>query len=71
MTLVLIGLVGGIITGLSPCVLPVLPVFLLGGGSAGPDTGPDTESARRRPAGDGTVTIRLSPGLAAYSFTFG
>ena len=41
MTLVLIGLVGGIITGLSPCVLPVLPVVLLGGGSAGAETGPD------------------------------
>ena len=23
------------------------------------------------PAGDGTVTIKLSPGLVAYSFTFG
>ena len=45
MTLVLIGLVGGIITGLSPCVLPVLPVVFLGGGSAGPDA----ELARRRP----------------------
>ena len=33
MTLVLIGLVGGIITGLSPCVLPVLPVVFLGGGT--------------------------------------
>jgi cytochrome c biogenesis protein CcdA/thiol-disulfide isomerase/thioredoxin len=44
-TLVLIGLVGGVITGLSPCVLPVLPVVLLGGGSAGPDV----EQARRRP----------------------
>ena len=86
---------GGIITGLSPCVLPVLPVVLLGG-SAGPDTGPVlaaitlTVSAggtskvirvsgapdiyavvTEQPAGDGTVTIRLSPGLAAYSFTFG
>ena len=40
MTLVLIGLVGGIITGLSPCVLPVLPVVFLGGGSAGPDAEP-------------------------------
>ena len=42
MTLVLIGLVGGIITGLSPCVLPVLPVVFLGGGT-GATTGPDEE----------------------------
>ena len=52
MTLVLIGLVGGIITGLSPCVLPVLPVVFLGGGTkagpAPPGEG-DVESARRRP----------------------
>ena len=45
MTLVLIGLVGGIITGLSPCVLPVLPVVFLGGGSA--EQG--GEPSRRRP----------------------
>jgi cytochrome c biogenesis protein CcdA/thiol-disulfide isomerase/thioredoxin len=44
-TLVLIGLVGGIITGVSPCVLPVLPAVLLGGGSAEPDA----PYARRRP----------------------
>ncbi|WP_328582728.1 cytochrome c biogenesis protein CcdA [Streptomyces sp. NBC_00370] len=31
-TLVLIGLVGGLITGISPCVLPVLPVVFLSGG---------------------------------------
>lgn len=42
MTLVLVGLVGGIITGLSPCVLPVLPVVLPGG------AGQDAEHARRR-----------------------
>ncbi len=48
MTLVLIGLVGGIITGLSPCVLPVLPVVFLGGG-AGAETDPGTEKARWRP----------------------
>jgi hypothetical protein len=27
--------------------------------------------ATEQPAADGTVTIKLSPGLAAYSFTFG
>jgi len=27
--------------------------------------------ATEQPARDGTLTIRLSPGLAAYSFTFG
>jgi cytochrome c biogenesis protein CcdA/thiol-disulfide isomerase/thioredoxin len=31
-TLVLIGLVGGLITGISPCVLPVLPVIFFAGG---------------------------------------
>jgi cytochrome c biogenesis protein CcdA/thiol-disulfide isomerase/thioredoxin len=32
-TLILIGLVGGLITGISPCVLPVLPVIFLTGGA--------------------------------------
>lgn len=38
-TLVLIGLVGGFITGISPCVLPVLPVVFLSAGvrTARPD----------------------------------
>jgi len=63
-TLVLIGLVGGIITGLSPCVLPVLPVVLLGGGSAGPDTGPDAESARRRPS---LVVLGLTLSFAVFT----
>ena len=47
MTLVLIGLVGGIITGLSPCVLPVLPVVFLGG--AGSEAEPGAVRDRRRP----------------------
>jgi cytochrome c biogenesis protein CcdA/thiol-disulfide isomerase/thioredoxin len=34
-TLLLIGLVGGLITGISPCVLPVLPVIFLSGGAQG------------------------------------
>lgn len=33
MTLALIGLIGGLITGISPCILPVLPVILLTGGA--------------------------------------
>ena len=32
-SLVLIGLLGGLITGLSPCILPVLPVIFLSGGA--------------------------------------
>ncbi|HEY3867682.1 MAG TPA: hypothetical protein VGM10_05010 [Actinocrinis sp.] len=35
LTLVLIGLVGGLIAGISPCVLPVLPVIFLSGGVQG------------------------------------
>ncbi|ACU72402.1 alkyl hydroperoxide reductase/ Thiol specific antioxidant/ Mal allergen [Catenulispora acidiphila DSM 44928] len=34
-TLVLIGLVGGLITGISPCVLPMLPVLFFTGGAGG------------------------------------
>ena len=64
MTLVLIGLVGGIITGLSPCVLPVLPVVLLGGGGAGPGTGPNAESARRRPY---LVVLGLTLSFAVFT----
>jgi cytochrome c biogenesis protein CcdA/thiol-disulfide isomerase/thioredoxin len=59
-TLVLIGLVGGIITGLSPCVLPVLPVVFLGGGSA--ET--DAESARRRPY---LVVLGLTLSFAVFT----
>jgi cytochrome c biogenesis protein CcdA/thiol-disulfide isomerase/thioredoxin len=39
LTLALIGFVGGLITGISPCILPVLPVIFFSGGvqSAGDD----------------------------------
>jgi cytochrome c biogenesis protein CcdA/thiol-disulfide isomerase/thioredoxin len=47
-TLILIGLLGGLITGISPCILPVLPVIFLSGGAA---------SARN---GDGVTTRRPS-----------
>jgi cytochrome c biogenesis protein CcdA/thiol-disulfide isomerase/thioredoxin len=52
-TLVLIGLVGGIITGVSPCVLPVLPVVFFGGAgtNSGPagEAGPAAVPGRQRP----------------------
>lgn len=33
MDLIIIGLLGGLITGISPCILPVLPVIFLTGGA--------------------------------------
>ena len=48
MTLALIGLVGGLITGISPCVLPVLPVIFLSAGAAGARR-PQPNAAARRP----------------------
>jgi cytochrome c biogenesis protein CcdA/thiol-disulfide isomerase/thioredoxin len=59
-TLILIGLAGGIITGLSPCVLPVLPVVFLGGGSAEADG----EPARRRPY---LVVLGLTLSFAVFT----
>ncbi|WP_105567808.1 cytochrome c biogenesis protein DipZ [Microbacterium halophytorum] len=47
MSLVIIGLLGGLITGISPCILPVLPVIFLSGGA---------ESARTAEAGSPTVS---------------
>ena len=38
-TLVLVGFVGGLITGISPCVLPVLPVVFLSSGATGGHAG--------------------------------
>jgi len=54
MQLVIIGLLGGLITGISPCILPVLPVIFLTGGaqSARFDSdGPDgfVPASRARP----------------------
>nr|WP_269799880.1 cytochrome c biogenesis protein CcdA [Pseudofrankia saprophytica] len=50
MTLVLIGVVGGIITGISPCVLPVLPVVFLAGGVQGTRPGQPVTAAEETTA---------------------
>ena len=49
MTLLFIGLLGGFITGISPCILPVLPVIFLSGGvqSARPEFANDPAAALR------------------------
>ncbi|MFE6971343.1 cytochrome c biogenesis protein DipZ [Isoptericola sp. NPDC057653] len=69
-TLVLIGLLGGLITGISPCILPMLPVIFFAGGvqgardprepEAGGDTPPDDDSA-----GTVEVAVAAPPGGAA------
>ena len=49
-TLALIGLVGGLITGISPCILPVLPViFLSGGAQSARGTMDSPQAGRWRP----------------------
>ncbi|GHF19899.1 cytochrome c biogenesis protein DipZ [Pseudolysinimonas yzui] len=45
-TLILIGLLGGLITGISPCILPVLPVIFLSGGAASARNGESGEVRR-------------------------
>ncbi|WNI21879.1 cytochrome c biogenesis protein DipZ [Streptomyces sp. ITFR-16] len=62
LTLILIGLLGGLITAVSPCILPVLPVVFLAGGP-GTDTPPaggragPVEGAGAPEAGSGTTLV--------------
>ncbi|MDT0158489.1 cytochrome c biogenesis protein DipZ [Microbacterium sp. ARD32] len=50
MDLILIGLLGGLITGISPCILPVLPViFLTGGAQSARFEGQVAPASRWRP----------------------
>ena len=44
-TLVVVGLLAGLITSLSPCILPVLPIVLAAGMTAQPEAGADAEAA--------------------------
>lgn len=56
-TLALIGFVGGLITGISPCILPVLPVIFLSGAQSGRTDRPETD-------GDGVVATAVEPKVA-------
>ncbi|MFD8938795.1 cytochrome c biogenesis protein DipZ [Streptomyces sp. NPDC059578] len=63
LTLVLIGLLGGLITAVSPCILPVLPVVFLAGGTGG---APQRAGSTGRSAADtvaaGSVLLEAPPG---------
>lgn len=64
--LALIGLLGGFITGISPCIIPVLPVILFSGGmqsargSSEADASDDPDATATRGAGVATAT-RVRP----------
>ena len=58
MTLGLIGFLGGLITGISPCILPVLPViFFSGAQSTAPSRPP-------RSGGATAVAVKTKPALS-------
>lgn len=60
----LLGLLGGFITGISPCILPVLPALFLGAASGGDSTrtGKGTSSEAGQ-AGPDPSLFRLAPGV--------
>ena len=59
-TLIVIGLLGGLITGISPCILPMLPAIFFAGGVQGAR---DRGTAGSRPAG---AAVRTRPSLRPY-----
>ncbi|HWK91699.1 MAG TPA: cytochrome c biogenesis protein CcdA [Luteimicrobium sp.] len=63
LTLALIGLIGGLITGISPCILPMLPVVFFAGGVQGArTTGVPSAPGPRAAAASGSPGV--SPGGA-------
>ncbi|MGH3558537.1 MAG: cytochrome c biogenesis protein DipZ [Mycobacterium sp.] len=55
-TLALIGLVGGLITGISPCILPVLPVIFFSGAQSTDDQRPEAQAES-----GGAVAVAAKP----------
>ncbi len=60
LTLALIGFVGGLLTGVSPCILPVLPVIFFAGAQAPTD---DSASPRGRAPSNALRPFRIIGGL--------
>lgn len=57
-TLALIGFLGGLITGISPCILPVLPVIFFSGANSASVEAPTSDAPART---DGAVAVKPRP----------
>src|SRR6201990_2698161 len=62
LSLALIGLLGGLITGISPCILPVLPVIFFSG-TQGPADGAADGAGAVKSKPDGRRPVRVIAGL--------
>lgn len=65
MELIIIGLLGGLITGISPCILPVLPVIFLTGGTQSARTPAPARPMAMASAGTGKFTVGASVAIAS------
>jgi len=63
--LIIIGLLGGLITGISPCILPVLPVIFLTGGTQSARTPAPARPMAMASAGTGKFTVGASVAIAS------
>jgi cytochrome c biogenesis protein CcdA/thiol-disulfide isomerase/thioredoxin len=75
-TLVVIGLLGGLITGISPCILPMLPVIFFAGGvqgarTRGADGARPTGDAGAAAGGGTTTAVRTRRSLRPYTVIAG
>jgi len=67
MELIVIGLLGGLITGISPCILPVLPVIFLTGGTQSARTPARTQPRTMATAGASTGKFTVGASVAIAS----
>lgn len=58
LSLIALGLLGGLITGISPCILPILPVILVTGGADSARTGDKNSAASTEPTGTQALFAR-------------
>jgi cytochrome c biogenesis protein CcdA/thiol-disulfide isomerase/thioredoxin len=65
--LVVIGFVAGIVAGISPCILPVLPVILVAGATTPTPAPPVADPAALTPAAASSGAARSGPGRSSAS----